>query len=31
MSRIDPAFSEDDIISIFDYIDTDHSKTIEYE
>ena len=28
ISRLDPTFTEDDVLSLFDYIDTDHSKTI---
>lgn len=31
LGRLDPSFSEDDIHIIFDFIDTDHSKTIEFE
>jgi Ca2+-binding EF-hand superfamily protein len=31
ISRLDSSFTEDDIISIFDAIDVDHSKTIEFD
>lgn len=31
VSRLDPSFSEKDIEIIFDAIDTDHSKTIEFD
>ena len=31
ISRLDPTFTEDDVLALFDYIDTDHSKTIEFE
>ena len=31
IGRLDPTFTEDDVHTLFDYIDTDHSKTIEFE
>lgn len=31
IARLDSSFTEDDIISIFDVIDIDHSKTIEFD
>lgn len=31
IARLDSSFTEDDIISIFDAIDIDHSKTIEFD
>jgi len=31
ISRLDSTFTEDDIVSIFDAIDVDHSKTIEFD
>ncbi len=31
ISRLDPSFNDEDIHIIFDVIDTDHSKTIEFE
>lgn len=31
ISRLDSSFSEDDIVSVFDAIDVDHSKTIEFD
>jgi hypothetical protein len=31
LGRLDPSFSNEDISTIFDFIDTDRSKTIEFE
>ncbi len=31
MKRLDNTFSQDEITAVFDYIDTDKSKTIEFD
>ena len=31
ISRLDPSFNEEDVHILFDYIDTDHSKSIEFD
>ena len=31
MKRLDNTFSPDEIQGVFEFIDTDHSKTIEFE
>jgi Ca2+-binding EF-hand superfamily protein len=31
ISRLDPTFTIEDVHTLFDYIDTDHSKTIEFD
>ena len=31
MKRLDSTFSEDEIQAIFEYIDTDRSKTVEFD
>ena len=30
ISRLDPTFTEEDVHTLFDYIDTDKSKTVEF-
>lgn len=31
MKRLDSTFTHEEIIAVFDYIDTDKSKTIEFD
>lgn len=31
MKRLDSTFSHDEIVSVFEYLDTDKSKTIEFD
>lgn len=31
MKRLDSTFTHDEIVSVFDYLDTDKSKTIEFD